>query len=62
MDAMLYSNNGSEATAQTAWLDGLLADAITNNLHVLIAIHAPHGGATAEECSFSRYNQGVMQC
>lgn len=63
MDAMLYSSfetDTSLATAQTAWLSNLLADAITNNLHVLIAIHAPHGGATAEDCSFSRYGQGAM--
>lgn len=60
MDVMLYNDNGAEATAQTAWLEGLLADAITNNLHVLIAIHAPHGGATPKDCSFSKYNQGVM--
>lgn len=60
MDAMLYNDNGAEATAQTAWLENLLADAISNNLHVLIAIHAPHGGSTAEDCSFSRYGQGTM--
>ena len=60
MDGMLYNDNGTEATAQTSWLENLLADAITNNLHVLIAIHAPHGGATAEDCSFSKYAQGVM--
>lgn len=63
MDGMLYtgaSASGTEATAQTAWLENLLSDAITNSLHVLIAIHAPHGGSTAEICSFSRYNQGEM--
>ena len=60
MDAMLYTDNGAEATAQTNWLAGLLSDAISNGLHVLIAIHAPHGGATAKECSFSRYGQGIM--
>jgi len=60
MDAMLYNDNGTEATAQTAWLENLLSDAITNNLHVLIAIHSPHGGATAEDCSFSKYGQGTM--
>jgi len=59
MDGMLYTNAGAEATAQTSWLENLLADAITNDLHVLIAIHAPHGGATAEACSFSRYNEGT---
>lgn len=60
MDGMLYTNAGIEATAQTSWLSGLLSDAITNNLHVLIAIHSPHGGATAVNCSFSRYGQGTM--
>lgn len=63
MDGMLYSTYESDtslATAQTAWLENLLADAITNDLHVLIAIHAPHGGSTAKECSFSRYGQVNM--
>ena len=60
MDAMLYTSGGTEATDQTTWLSGLLSSAITNNLHVLIAIHAPHGGATAKECSFSRYGQTTM--
>jgi hypothetical protein len=60
MDGMLYNDNGAEATAQTSWLENLLADAIANNLHVLIATHAPHGGATAKECSFSKYGQGAM--
>lgn len=63
MDAMLYSSSEADptlGTTQTAWLGNLLADAVTNNLHVLIAIHAPHGGATAKECSFSKYGQGTM--
>lgn len=60
MDGMLYSSNGSEATTQTSWLGLLLADAISNNLHVVIAIHAPHGGATAEACSFSKYGATEM--
>ena len=60
MDAMLYTAGGADATAQTAWLGNLLSDAISNGLHVLIAIHAPHGGAVAVECSFSRYNQQEM--
>lgn len=53
MDAMLYNDNGPEATAQTNWLTNLLADAITNELHVLIAIHSPHGGAKPVNCSFT---------
>ena len=63
MDAMLYSvyeSDTSLGTEQTAWLNSLLSSAISNKLHVLIAIHAPHGGATAKDCSFSRYNQAEM--
>ena len=60
MDSMLYVDNGTEATTQTAWLANLLSDAITNDYHVLIAIHSPHGGAVAVDCSFSRYKQSVM--
>ena len=60
MDGMLYMSNSSDATDQTTWLENLLSDAITNDLHVLIAIHAPHDGATAVECSFSRYGQSPM--
>lgn len=60
MDGMLYTNAGAEATAQTSWLEGLLASAITNNLHVLIAIHAPHGGASPVDCSFTEYGTGTM--
>lgn len=60
MDAMLYNDNGAEATAQTSWLANLLTGAISNSLHVLIAIHAPHGGAKAKACSFTRYNQTDM--
>lgn len=62
MDCMLYMSEGtaSEATTQTTWLSNLLSDAIANALHVLIAIHAPHGGATATVCSFSKYGQTIM--
>lgn len=60
MDGMLYTNAGSEATTQTAWLEGLLSSAITAGLHVLIAIHSPHGGAKAVDCSFSKYGQVDM--
>lgn len=56
MDVMLYMGTpGEEATAQTAWLENLLSDAITNNYHVIIAIHAPHGGSNVINCSFSKY-------
>lgn len=60
MDAMLYNAGGTEATAQNTWLEALLADAITNDYHVLIAIHAPKSGSVAVDCSFSRYNQEPM--
>lgn len=60
MDGMLYTDNGSEATEQNAWLSDLLDDAIANNLHVLIAIHAPHGGSTSVDCSFHDYTYTVM--
>jgi len=60
MDGMLYvgSSTTTEAATQTAWLETLLADAITNSLHVVIAIHAPHGGAKLKECSFSPFVDG----
>lgn len=55
MDGMLYMGTpGSEATTQTAWLYNLLSSAITNDLHVVIAIHGPHGGATVKACTFSQ--------
>lgn len=57
MDSMLYTDNGSEASNQTAWLSNLLSDAISNDYHVLIAIHSPHGGATPIDCSFSKYKE-----
>lgn len=60
MDGMLYTDNGADATTQTSWLASLLSDAISNSYHVIIAIHAPHGGATAEICSFSKKDQGTM--
>ena len=60
IDDMLYNDNGAEATAQTTWLASVLSDAIANNLHVLIALHSPHGGAEAVDCSFSRYGQTTM--
>lgn len=62
MDGMLYigSSTTTEAAAQTAWLESLLADAVTNGLHVLIAVHAPHGGSTPVSCSFTKYGQGTM--
>lgn len=61
MDAMLYSGTpGAEATAQTEWLANLLASAITDSLHVIIAIHAPHGGSVPVACSFTKLGQENM--
>lgn len=62
MDCMLYMNAtySTEANAQTAWLTSLLSDAIENSLHVLIAIHAPHGGSEPIACSFSKYGEVTM--
>lgn len=61
IDCMLYMGTpGSEATAQTAWLAEALASAWSNNLHVLIAIHAPHGGSIPVPCSFTKRGQTTM--
>lgn len=62
MDVMLYmsADYSTEAAAQTSWLESLLADAITNSLHVVIALHSPHDGATPVTCSFTRYGQTTM--
>lgn len=63
MDSMLYmsSSYATAATAQTSWLASLLSSAVTAGLHVLIAIHSPHGGAVAKPCSFTKLNQGTMK-
>lgn len=60
LDVMLYNDNGAEATEQTAWLSNLLSSAITNNLHVIIAVHAPHFDSVALESSFTRVGQTPM--
>lgn len=67
MDAMLYTGESStaEATAQNAWLSALMDETLNSNntaygFHVLIAIHAPHGGATPVDCTFSKRQQGTM--
>lgn len=60
LDVMLYNNAGAEATAQTSWLSNVLATAVTNGLHVLIAVHSPHGGSLPIPCSFTRRGQGIM--
>lgn len=49
----------TDLTSQTTWLQGVLADAITNNLHVILAAHSRKGGAitplsrNGRKCSFS---------
>jgi len=61
IDCMLYMGTpGSEATAQTAWLADALASAWANSLHVLIATHAPHGGAEPVPCGFTKRGQTTM--
>lgn len=60
VDAMLYVNDSAESTIQTAWIEQLLNDAVTNDLHVIIAIHAPVNGSDVENCSFSRYGRTKM--
>lgn len=58
IDAMLYNDNSADQ--QNTWLSGLLDSAITANLHVLIAAHAPHGGAKPVACSFTRLGEKDM--
>lgn len=62
IDAMLYTGTAmeTEATAQTAWLTDALSGAVSAGLHVLIATHAPHGGAKKVESSFSQNWQTIM--
>lgn len=57
LDVMLYNDNGAEAAAQTTWLASALASARTAGLHVLIAIHAPHGGSEPVPCAFTKYGE-----
>lgn len=57
IDCMWYRNSSSiEATTQTAWVQGLLADAITNNLHVLIASHSRSNSSVRCYTSFNRFS------
>ena len=61
LDSQLYiAADDTDATAQTAWLASLLSDSITNEKHVLIAIHAPHNGASPVECSFTALGETTM--
>jgi len=58
IDVMLYysSTGAADAEVQTAWIEGLLNDAITNGYHVVIASHSPYRYSLPVQCSFSRYN------
>lgn len=47
---------GSEAINEGAWLENVLADARTNDLAVIIAMHyMPTGGMHIYDCAFSKY-------
>lgn len=61
IDMMLYKSSdwATEAAAQNEWLYGLLDDAITNGLHVLIVSHTAYFDAKPVPCSFTRFGQGV---
>lgn len=55
LDLQCYFTEGNtDGTAQTTWLQGVLADAIINDRHVLIACHAPAPGASRVKCSFDQ--------
>lgn len=60
MDSQAYLASGTDATTQTEWLADLLASAITNSFHVVIAIHAPYNNSAVINCSFSRYGRTNM--
>ena len=62
LDAMLYMSDSmaTEAAAQTSWLEGLLASAITGSLHVVIALHAPKLFSPVVPCSFSKYGASIV--
>ena len=59
LDGMLYTNPGEDAVTQTAWLGTTMDGAKALDYHVLIAIHAPHGGAEAVDCTFSKRGGGT---
>lgn len=58
LDIMLYNGDpaSDEASAQTAWLSGLLDGAIAEQMHVVILVHAPHGSAVPVKCGFTKLN------
>ena len=64
LDNMLYMGTpGTEATTQTAWLVETMESARALGYHILIAVHAVHGGSVAVPCSFSKYgynNSNIM--
>lgn len=48
---------GDDATAQNTWLTAVLADAITNNLSVVIGCHYRSNGAIKVDSNFTDYNK-----
>ena len=58
IDCLWYRNpTGTEATTQTAWVQSLLADAITQGLHVLIASHSRNNASIQCYTSFNRFGE-----
>lgn len=58
IDCQWYRNpTGTEATTQTAWITSLLADAITQGLHVLIATHSRNNASIQCFTSFNRFGE-----
>lgn len=59
IDCMMYYGNKkpTEAAAQTSWVTSLLADAVTNSYHVLIAAHGANANASSVYSNFTRYDQ-----
>ena len=50
---MDYLLSGDAATAQNTWLQSVLADALTNDLTVVIAEHCPVSGTQYLSCNFT---------
>lgn len=48
-----YNVNWNGNNAQITWLEGVLADAITNELHVMIAVHSGLCRKSDLECNFN---------
>lgn len=68
LDYMTYwaDPSSTESTEQTSWLASILSDAITNSLHVIIAVHGPiydiaEGNLSLINCQFSRADGDLIQ-